>query len=495
MDSSISLGVFRQGRIELVEDFPTFDHTGDGRIDDNDLLFAVTLRSGKPDQSLELPDTDNTHVAGFVQDDWSVSNRLQLNLGLRYEIDTEVNNQSRVGELNPIVQPFVTGERQRDLNNVSPRVGFAWSAAIRACWCAAATGSTTTASCCRFRRSSAGSTAARCRSRSAPATSSFSIPTPAGCRRSRRPSSNPFTGFILPGAGASGINIIDPHLQHPTVHEFHLGVETRVLGTNVRVDGMHNQGVHFLIGRTVGEVFNPVVGGPDRVVNIESSARTKYDALLVSADRQFRNGHSFRLAYTLAKAFNYANDDQIPFLNGPIDPTDLRREFGPTPNDRRQRFVASGLTQVGGGISLAALWTISSGVPMDIMMPDGQTRIPTLQRNAGGRQFHTARELNAFITQTNAAGGIDGVLLPLVSETARFTDSFNSLDIRISRPFTVGTRVRIEPMVEVFNLFNVDQHPRRVERELLGLLERAGAGFRSAGHARVTFDRAASASR
>ena len=91
---------------------------------------------------------------------------------------------------------------------------------------------------------------------------------------------------------------------------------------------------------------------------------------------------------------------------------------------------------------------------MDIMMPDGQTRIPTLQRNAGGRQFHTPAELNAFITQTNAAGGIDGVLLPLVSDSARFTDSFNALDLRVSRTFTAGTRVRIEPMIEVFNLFN-----------------------------------------
>jgi hypothetical protein len=176
------------------------------------------------------------------------------------------------------------------------------------------------------------------------------------------------------------------------VHEFHLGLEARIRGTDLRVDGLHNQGVHFLIGRTVGEVFNPVVGGPDRVVNIESSARTKYDGLLLSAEHQFIGGHGVRLAYTLSKAFNYANDDQVPFLNGPIDPNDLRREHGPTPNDRRQRFVASGQT-VMGGVTLAALWTISSGVPMDIMMPDGQTRIPTIQRNAGGRQFNTASEL------------------------------------------------------------------------------------------------------
>ncbi len=108
VDAEFRLGVFQQGRIEFIHDFATFDHNGDGVINDNDLLFSVTLRSGKPDQALILPDADNTHIAGFIQDDWAVSNRLQLNLGLRYEIDSEVNNQSRVDELNPIVLPFVT---------------------------------------------------------------------------------------------------------------------------------------------------------------------------------------------------------------------------------------------------------------------------------------------------------------------------------------------------------------------------------------------------
>jgi hypothetical protein len=265
---------------------------------------------------------------------------------------------------------------------------------------------------------------------------------------------NPFTGFILPGAGASGINIIDPDLQNPMVHQLHLGVERQVGGVRVRVDAVHDLGRNFLIGRTVGEVFNPVVGGPDRVVNIESSAETKYDALMLSADRRFAGGHQVAVSYTLARAFNYANDDQIPFLNGPIDPTDLRREFGPAPHDRRHRFVASGQARLPGTVHVSALLTASSGVPMDVMMPDGQTRIPVLQRNAGGRQFHTPGELNEFLTTLNAAGGIGGVLLPLVSSGARFNDAFSSLDLRVSRPFTLGARARVEPMVEVFNLFN-----------------------------------------
>ena len=71
------LGVFRDGRIEFVEDFATFDHNGDGHVDDGDLLFAVTLRSGKPDQSLVLPDADNNYVALFVQDDWRLRSDLR----------------------------------------------------------------------------------------------------------------------------------------------------------------------------------------------------------------------------------------------------------------------------------------------------------------------------------------------------------------------------------------------------------------------------------
>jgi hypothetical protein len=234
-----------------------------------------------------------------------------------------------------------------------------------------------------------------------------------------------------------------------------VGVE-RQLGPQqvLRVDVVHNHGTDFIIGRTVGTVFNPVVGGPDRVVNLESSAETDYDALLVEFERRFSGRVGFRAAYTLSKAFNYANDDQIPFSNGPIDPNDLRREHGPTPNDQRHRVALSGLADLGFGFQLSGLWTFASGVPMDILMPSGQSRIPVLQRNAGGRQFETADELNAFITGVNASGGIGGELLPLVSGTARFNDTFNSLDLRLSRSFPVG-RIRIDGFGELFNVFNV----------------------------------------
>jgi hypothetical protein len=41
-----------------------------------------------------------------------------------------------------------------------------------------------------------------------------------------------------------------------------------------------------------------------------------------------------------------------------------------------------------------------------------------------------------------------------VSGDARFNDTFNALDLRVSRTFPVG-RLRIEGLVEMFNVFNV----------------------------------------
>lgn len=244
-------------------------------------------------------------------------------------------------------------------------------------------------------------------------------------------------------------------MQNPSVQQFNLGFQRELpWNTVLRVDGVHGLGTHFIIGRTIGEVFNPVVGGPDRVVNLESSVNNHYDALLVSAERRSAR-FGFRASYAFAKALNYANDDQIPFANGPVDSNNLRLEYGPTPNDQRHRFTAAAWMDAPGGFRLAPIVTFASDVPIDIQMPDAQSRVPAFQRNAGGRQFKTGAELNRALADINASGGINGVPLPYVRDGLRFGDGFSSFDLRVSRPFTLGDRVRIEPIVEVFNLFNV----------------------------------------
>ncbi|MDQ6652708.1 MAG: TonB-dependent receptor [Acidobacteriota bacterium] len=461
VQSDFNLGVFQQGRIELIEDFPDFDRNGDGRVDDNDLLFVVTLRSGKPTEPLIIPAADNTYIAAFFQDDWRVSPRLVLNLGLRYELDTDVNNVSRVNQLNPLILPFLRGKRSADKNNFGPRLGFNYSSKDGRMSLHGGYGiyyDRVTLEIQSLERGLDG----RALPIEVRAGNFFFIPPqfPFDPANGRFPPGaptlpNPFSGFILPGAGAGGINIIDNGLQNPMVQQMNVGIQ-REFGHNyiLRADYLHNHGTHFIIGRTIGSVFNPVVGGPDLVKNLESSVKIKYDGLLLSFEKRFSGRYQFRASYTLSKTFNYANDDQIPFSNGPMDSNNLQVEYGPTPNDQRHRFVFSGVFDLPFGIQLAPIVTLASGVPMDILLPDGSTRVPALQRNAGGRLFRTGGELNAFIQKFNAGRAV-AAQLPLVPNDARFNDSFDSFDLRLSKILKIGERLKIEPIAEVFNLFNV----------------------------------------
>ncbi|PWT76147.1 MAG: hypothetical protein C5B46_01630 [Proteobacteria bacterium] len=469
IDADFHLGVFQQGNIQAVEDFPDFDRNGDGKVDDDDLLFAVALRSSTPEHALILPNNDNYHIAWFVQDDWKALPKLTLNAGLRWEMDTNLNNLNWYGNRNPIVESFYQGTRHRNYNNWGPRVGFNYAVnpdlSIHGGY--GIYYDRITLEIMSLEKGLDGRALALNVTAGNVITDPDGVPIYLNQDGTFKPGapqvlSSAFSGFPFVGAGAAGIDIINNRLRSPMVQQFNLGVEEQIgQGLLVKVDGVHNLGTRFVIGRPVGSVYNPETQGPDAVTDLESAVNTKYDALWVSVRQQFRKYGEFDAAYTLAKAFNYANDDQIPFEYAPIDPNDLQREYGPTPNDQRHRLVLSGLANLPWKFRFAPIWTIASGVPMDILLPDGSERVPTMQRNAGARQFHNARELNAFIANTNAGGGVyeasaNGyVILPQVGPNARFSDSFNALDFRLDRTITFGDRYSLDLMGEAFNIFNM----------------------------------------
>ncbi len=461
--ADFNLGVFQQGFVQAVEDFPDFDRNNDGVVNNNDILFAVGLISATPTRPLIIPDADNNYIAGFVQDDWHIHRQLTLNLGLRYELDTDVKNIGHYDDINPIAQPFLVGSRHPDYNNFGPRVGFNWANAAGRFSIHGGYGiyyDRITLEIESLERGEDGrSLAIDVHAGNAISDPSSGMPVYLDSTGHFVPGAptlaNPFSGFIIPGAGAGGIYIIDNKMQNPMVQQFNLGFQWQFTGNWVlRADGLHDFGTHFIIGVPIGTVYNPVVGGPDVIKDLQSSVNTHYDALLLTVDHTFSQRFSFHSAYTLSKSLNYANDDQIPFANGPIDPTDLHREYGPTPNDQRNRLVLSGLVKLPLGLQFSPIWTLASAVPMDILLPDGSSRIPEIQRNAGGREFHNAAELNTFLSQLNAAGGVDGTPLPLVNSNAKFGDSFNSLDMRLSKTIRIRERSSIELMAECFNVAN-----------------------------------------
>jgi outer membrane receptor protein involved in Fe transport len=469
IDADFYLPVFTQGNIQTVEDFPDFDRNGDGRVNDNDLLFAVGLRSSTPTKPLNLPNNDNYHIAVFAQNDWKALPNLVLNLGLRWEMDTNLNNLSWYPQRNPIVQSFYQGTRHREYNNWGPRIGFNYSFTPNL----SVHGGygiyydRITLEIMSLEKGFDGRALALNVTAGNAVTNPDGTPVylnPNGTFKPGAPEvlSSPFSGFLFAGAGATGIDIISNSLRNPMVQQFNMGVETQIRrNLTVKVDGVHNFGTRFIIGDPVGSVYNPQTDGPDEVTNLESAVGTKYDALWVAVRQLLGKYGEFDAAYTLSKAFNYANDDQIPFEYSPIDPNNLQREYGPPPNDQRHRLVMSGIAYLPWKLQFSPVWTIASGVPMDILLPDGSERVPTMQRNAGGREFHNAQQLNEFIAKTNAGGGVyeasanSYVILPQVSNHAHFNDSFNALDFRLSRAFQFGERWNLNLIGEAFNIFNV----------------------------------------
>ncbi|MBZ5523309.1 MAG: carboxypeptidase regulatory-like domain-containing protein [Acidobacteriia bacterium] len=87
-----------------------------------------TLLVGDPTRHIH-----NWGYAGFIQDDWRVSTRLTLNLGLRYELNTVIKeDHDLLGNFDPaagLIQAGkngVGGPYNPDRKNFAPRGGFAW---------------------------------------------------------------------------------------------------------------------------------------------------------------------------------------------------------------------------------------------------------------------------------------------------------------------------------------------------------------------------------
>jgi len=62
----------------------------------------------------------------WAQDDWHIGSNLTLNLGLRYDLSINAWANDLGLDYKPGQPPFYPADRPQDINNLQPRVGFAW---------------------------------------------------------------------------------------------------------------------------------------------------------------------------------------------------------------------------------------------------------------------------------------------------------------------------------------------------------------------------------
>ena len=132
-----AINVFGSGSVILVSDFAFADLNGDGLYNDLDIPVAVAIHSTAPVVPVPIPRITNDYTGLYAQDDWRISPRLTLNLGLRYEYDSNATGQSSAHLPCPSLTSLPTQpctwmanilplHKNPDKKDFGPRLGFVY---------------------------------------------------------------------------------------------------------------------------------------------------------------------------------------------------------------------------------------------------------------------------------------------------------------------------------------------------------------------------------
>ncbi len=378
----------------------------------------------------------NPNVGVYAQDEWRIGSDLTLNLGLRYDLQ--------------YVEPINT-----DTTNVSPRTGFVWSPA----------GSQ------RFVvRGSAGVFYDRVPLR-AVANAILSAGNTTDLSNLHQPSVSgliptqdgaPVFPNILPARILTttlvDFTTMDRNLQNAHSTQASLEVE-HSLGTSrtvsagyqyVRGDGLLmsvNQNVPTCVAAGTNNGCRPT---PTYRNNSQYSsvAESNYHGLHVSFVQRPSTWSSLRLTYTLSKSMNDVGE---AFFSSPIDPTDIKRDWGRSDDDQRHRFVVNGTLntpmtpantgweRITHGFQLSGMLQYYSALPFNIT--SGVTSL----------QGTTGRPLENGAT---APANFDVRSVTFIPRNAGIGNDFVALNLRATRTFRITGDVKLEGLVEAFNLTN-----------------------------------------
>ena len=385
-------------------------------------------------------------VAAWVQDDWQMTQRLTLNLGVRY--DLQPNSFANFIEVYPILK----AGRPDDLTNFGPRAGFVYAMSDRTVirggvgkYFGQVVNNLTS-----FSLSAATTYVAQVTNDGRPdfATNPFNGPTP--------------TLERLRGSGldqSTGSAIATPHMLMPYSWTSSIGVQ-RQIGTTMALTAdfnfngarrerltLNNLNLSYNPATGLNYPFSdrsrrPIPGWGLTGVSV-NTGRSNYRGLETAFTKRLSDNYQFSATYTLAGLWD--NDAQ-PYLvdctredaeswcvMGPLPfavSSDLGGEYGLGTSDQRHRAVFNGIWEMPMGFQVSGLYFYGSGA--------------RFASTAGGDRRNTG-------TATGSRLRADGSIVPRNSFVG---GSIHRVDFRLSKTIPIRGRVRLEGMVDAFNLFN-----------------------------------------
>ena len=360
----------------------------------------------------------------FVNDEWTVTKRLLLNLGLRYDIE---DGSTNTDVQNPV--PFLD-QPELDTDNWSPRLGLTYQLG------------------------------AHSRTVLRGGYGRYYTRLYGWLFRARSSSQLTFTedpdyqGFTNPNGSSSTAEVsivgTDPDIEIPSVHQFSFGVDHQ-FGQSwaLSIDYVGQRGRDEVLeveanplDPSTGQRPNPAFGS----VPVFSSVGSSESDGLQFYFRSIRGGSwgTFGITYALSRTRNDHN-----WFSDFVESVDELDDLGGySLNDTRHRLVGQGLWHLPLGIRLGGVVTLSTAQPFDA--------------NNG--------------LDENGDGNLDRP--PGVERNSERGDDYARVDLRVARPFNVG-RVAIEPTLEVFNVFNTTNvDPDTVVGNLLSPLYGQGGSTR-----------------
>jgi hypothetical protein len=512
------INVFGTGTVILVSDFGFADLNGDGQVNDLDIPIAVALKSSAPVSPVPIPTVFDSYVAGYTQDDWRVNPRLTLNLGLRWEYDSNLTGNSSAHDPCPSLTVLpgkpctwmanvINLKKHPDTKDFGPRVGFVFDplgkgmTILRGGYGIYYDRIILEAGSEELVQNDRALTVTQyagsaCTSPFVPGGPSLGSCFAPGARfAAGGPTlSGPFSGPHQ--TGGTGILAMGPDAHHPLFQQFSLGVQQQA-GNNwlISADGLHVFATRQIIGQFLRNtdstspyvscpgsnlpcsITDPLSGITDNITLLQSQAKSWYDGLIVSLQHTGAKvgamSYRYNLSYTLSKTFDYSDDDQLTSsaaeqVNLVEGVDNLRGEKGYAVTDERHRLTLYGEAQLPWRFSLAPIYTFGSGVAGDTFLPGtgningaSGSRLPLLPRNAIGREVKDSNQLNAVINRWNTLPAcpaaypcLAGGTIENVPSGINFSSPFSSLDLRLKKDFPLGEHASLSLIGEGFNLFN-----------------------------------------
>jgi hypothetical protein len=364
----------------------------------------------------------STNLYGvFVNDAWRPNTNLVVNLGLRYDLDTNGNNSG-------FTHPLIPTPRKRDTNNYQPRGSFTYD--LR--------GDGT-----NVLRGGAGIFTGRMLL--VPALSElqgngvtgrvtytrlngalFGLPSLA-----LDPNNPTTTGIVSKPA----IALLSPTYKNPESRQLSLGYTMKLGASRMFFDteGVLVKGKNEIVIRDINWSGNSTHLRPitayDQVNMYTNDGYSNYRALVLSLNGNIRTNDLITASLTLASKKNISDDFSPDFPTGyPNDPANIKDEYGPARGNERYRVVVSGIFHAPWAITIAPIYEYGAGQPWTQRLGydfNGDGKNSDRPAGVGRNKMHgpAFRQLSLRVTKSIAIGGYGSV--DAIAEAFNVTNARN----------------------------------------------------------------------